>query len=86
MALTLEIFANHMQFAASAQDASRNVSCSIEVILAAGAIFSPTLLQISGIGPADELASLGISVKVDLPGVGSNAQDHGMLHPIYSCE
>lgn len=74
------------QFAASDQDTSRNVTCAKELILAAGAVFSPTLLQISGIGPLDELTALGIPVKVALPGVGSNAQDHGMLHPIYSCE
>jgi choline dehydrogenase-like flavoprotein len=63
-----------------------NISCSNEVILAAGAIFSPTLLQVSGIGPQSVLASLNVPVKLDLPGVGANFQDHGMLHPVYSCK
>jgi choline dehydrogenase-like flavoprotein len=46
------------------------------VVLAAGSIGSPTLLLQSGIGPADELRSLGIPVKHDLPGVGANLHDH----------
>jgi choline dehydrogenase len=47
-----------------------------EVVLAAGAIESPRLLMLSGIGPAAELAPLGIVSLVDLPGVGQNLQDH----------
>jgi choline dehydrogenase len=47
-----------------------------EVILAAGAIQSPQLLQLSGIGPADHLGALGIAVVADVPGVGENLQDH----------
>jgi choline dehydrogenase len=47
-----------------------------EVILAAGAIGSPHLLLLSGIGPADQLRRLGIPVVLDLPGVGENLQDH----------
>ena len=47
-----------------------------EVILSAGAIQSPQILQLSGIGPADLLRSLGISVVQDAPGVGRNLQDH----------
>jgi choline dehydrogenase len=47
-----------------------------EVILAGGAINSPQLLQLSGIGNAAELEKLGIDVLVDLPGVGENLQDH----------
>jgi choline dehydrogenase-like flavoprotein len=62
------------------------VTCSREVVLAAGAIFSPTILQLSGIGPEDVLRSLNVTVRVDLPGVGANLQDHGMLHPVYSCK
>jgi choline dehydrogenase len=49
---------------------------SREVILAAGALQSPQILQLSGIGPADYLRSLGIDVAVDLPDVGENLQDH----------
>ena len=47
-----------------------------EVILAAGAIGSPQLLMLSGIGPADHLLSHGITVEADSPGVGANLSDH----------
>jgi choline dehydrogenase len=50
-----------------------------EVILAAGAIGSPQLLMLSGIGPAAELERLGITVCMDLPGVGRNLQDHPVV-------
>ena len=49
---------------------------SAEVILAGGAINSPQLLKLSGIGPAAELASHGLDVICDRPGVGENLQDH----------
>jgi choline dehydrogenase len=47
-----------------------------EVVLAGGAINSPQLLLLSGIGPADDLRALGIPVVADRPGVGQNLQDH----------
>lgn len=47
-----------------------------EVIVSSGAIGSPRLLMLSGIGPADHLSGLGIDVTHDLPGVGENLQDH----------
>jgi choline dehydrogenase-like flavoprotein len=47
-----------------------------EVILAAGAIGSPQILMLSGIGPADHLREVGVDVRHDLPGVGQNLQDH----------
>ena len=47
-----------------------------EIIVAAGAIGSPRLLLLSGIGPADELREAGVEVVHDLPGVGKNLQDH----------
>lgn len=47
-----------------------------EVIVCAGAVDSPQLLMLSGIGPADHLREHGIPVKLDSPGVGSNLQDH----------
>jgi choline dehydrogenase len=49
---------------------------SREVVLAGGAINSPQLLLLSGIGPAAELRTLGVRVMLDLPGVGKNLQDH----------
>src|SRR5207237_1619409 len=56
-----------------------------EVILASGAIGSPRLLQLSGIGPADALAAAGVPVVHDLPGVGANMQDHLDLYAICEC-
>lgn len=56
--------------------ARRSVRAAREVILAAGAIGSPSLLMLSGIGPADHLRAHGIDVVADLPGIGQNLQDH----------
>lgn len=56
------------------------ITTSGEIILAAGAINSPQLLQLSGVGPAELLAKLGIDVVADLPGVGANLQDHLTLN------
>jgi choline dehydrogenase len=60
------------------------LSAGTEVILSSGAIGSPRLLQLSGIGPADALQALGIPVVLDQPGVGANLQDHLDLYCI--CE
>lgn len=54
-----------------------------EVILAAGAVATPKILELSGIGNGDHLQSLGIPVTQHLPGVGENLQDHLQLRPIY---
>ncbi|HQT86029.1 MAG: choline dehydrogenase [Acidiphilium sp. 37-64-53] len=56
-----------------------------EVILAAGAINSPKLLKLSGVGPADELRAHGIGVVADRPGVGENLQDHLEFYFQYAC-
>ena len=56
-----------------------------EVILCAGAIQSPQLLQLSGIGPASLLKEFGIPVVHDLAGVGENLQDHLQLRVMYRC-
>jgi choline dehydrogenase len=56
-----------------------------DVILSGGAINSPQLLLLSGIGPKDHLESLGIGVQVDLPGVGQNLQDHIAFTVAYEC-
>lgn len=57
-----------------------------EVVLAAGAVGSPHLLQLSGIGPAELLRTHGIDVVADLPGVGENLQDHLQIRPIYKVQ
>ena len=54
----------------------REVRARREVLLCAGTLHSPTLLQLSGIGPAAQLQPLGIKVLHDLPGVGENLRDH----------
>jgi choline dehydrogenase len=65
---------------------SQQVKASREVILSAGAINSPQLLLLSGVGPADELTKLGIPVVADLPGVGRNLQDHPVVGVVYDCK
>ncbi|QUS55949.1 GMC family oxidoreductase [Pseudovibrio brasiliensis] len=62
------------------------VQAGKEVILSAGAIGSPQLLQLSGIGPADLLKSHGIEVQHELQGVGANLQDHLQLRTIFKIQ
>lgn len=59
-----------------------SVRAKREVILAAGAIQSPQLLMLSGIGPAEELQRLGVDVRADAPEVGANLQDHLQMRTI----
>ena len=54
----------------------KEVRADKEVIVSGGAVNSPHLLQISGIGPAKHLRSIGVPVRHDLPGVGNNLSDH----------
>jgi choline dehydrogenase len=56
-----------------------------EVILCGGAFNSPHLLQLSGVGNADELSPLGVNVVANLPGVGENLQDHLEVYIQYAC-
>ena len=56
------------------------------IICCGGAINSPQLLQLSGIGNADELKKLGIEIVQDLPGVGENMQDHLEVYIQYACK
>jgi len=62
---------------------ARSARCRGEVILSAGAINSPHLLMLSGIGPAEHLARFGIPPLLDKPGVGGNLQDHLQLRMIF---
>jgi choline dehydrogenase len=59
--------------------------CSREVLLCGGALNSPQLLLLSGIGPADDLRRLGITVRADLPGVGRNLHDHLDACTVHRC-
>ena len=61
------------------------IRADVEVIMSSGAIGSPRLLMLSGIGPADHLRDLGLPVVFDQPGVGSNLQDHVDLFVIAEC-
>lgn len=63
----------------------QTAEASKEVILCGGAVNSPQLLMISGVGPKDHLEELGIDVVQDLPGVGQNLQDHLMVPVAYHC-
>jgi choline dehydrogenase len=64
-------------------DEAVDVHATREVLLCAGSIGSPQILQLSGIGPADLLQSLGIPVVQDLPGVGANLQDHLQIRAVF---
>jgi len=66
-------------------DARMNQEFAGQVILCGGAINSPQLLMLSGVGPADHLSQFGIAPQVDLPGVGGNLQDHLDISIQYSC-
>ena len=61
------------------------ITAKAEIILAAGAIGSPKLLMLSGLGAGGELAPHGIDVKNNLPGVGKNLQDHLQARPVFKC-
>ncbi|GGW72301.1 GMC oxidoreductase [Streptomyces lucensis JCM 4490] len=71
-----------------------SLACTTEVVVCAGAVASPQLLLLSGLGPAADLATLDIPVTVDLPGVGANLHDHVQVslaydtavgHPVADC-
>ena len=59
---------------------SRTLIARREIVLCGGAINSPQLLMLSGIGPADHLRAMGIETVHDLPGVGAHLQDHPTVH------
>ena len=61
----------------------KRAKCNKEVILSAGSISSPHILQTSGIGPAELLKSKGINIIKNVDAVGKNLHDHLMLRPVY---
>ena len=79
------IFENKMAVALSyiVGDKIFEVKSNKEIILSAGSIGSPHILQISGVGDAQKLKKHGIDIKKDLKGVGKNLQDHLMFRPVY---
>jgi len=62
------------------------VRATREVILSAGAIATPQLLQLSGIGPAELLREHGVELLADVPGVGANLQDHLQVRPVFKVQ
>ena len=67
-------------------DESKSASATREVILCGGAINSPQLLLLSGIGPENHLSDMGITPVLDLPGVGSKLMDHMQVPVAYHCK
>ncbi|WP_297849840.1 GMC family oxidoreductase [uncultured Corynebacterium sp.] len=68
--------ATGVEYLADSFNRKATISANKEVIISAGAINSPQLLMLSGIGPREHLEEFNIDVRVDAPGVGSNLQDH----------
>jgi choline dehydrogenase len=64
---------------------SGSITARKEVILAAGSMHTPQILQISGVGPKNVLEKLGVDVVMDLPGVGQNFQDNPTLYANFTC-
>lgn len=77
---------NHLQFLTDGSLALHNVSCSREVILSAGAVHTPQILEFSGIGDPAVLSNFDIPVAINLPGVGNNFQDHPYVGVVYYCK
>ncbi|MCB0411078.1 MAG: GMC family oxidoreductase N-terminal domain-containing protein, partial [Bdellovibrionales bacterium] len=67
-------------------EGKRHKAYGKEIILCAGAFNSPQILMLSGVGPAEHLQSLGISVVHDLPSVGENLQDHLEVYVQHACK
>ncbi|KAL0058832.1 hypothetical protein AAF712_014459 [Marasmius tenuissimus] len=71
-----DLTANGVEFARNKDAAKQTVRANREVIISSGAIGSPHLLLVSGIGPKSVLDDAGVQTRVDLPGVGQHLQDH----------
>ena len=86
------IFESNSTTAAGIQIHSRDSAnstrfvASRNIIVASGAINTPRLLQLSGVGPKDLLDSLDIDTLVDAPGVGANFQDHPAMYLSFKCK
>lgn len=79
--------ARGVQFLMKNSNKTTAVGARNEVILSAGTIHTPQILQLSGIGPRKVLNEAGVKTQVDLPGVGSNFQDHPIGPPVlFECK
>ncbi|PVH71499.1 GMC oxidoreductase [Cadophora sp. DSE1049] len=76
---TDDVSVSGLEFASTASGPRSTIGVNKEAILAAGAIHTPQLLQVSGVGSPSHLSSLNITTIVDLPGVGQNFHDHVFL-------
>jgi choline dehydrogenase len=70
------LIASQVEYATAAGAAKKTVNVNKEVILTGGAIGSPQILMLSGVGPPDVLQAAGVPVNLPLPGVGQHLQDH----------
>jgi choline dehydrogenase len=66
------------------QVGDERIAAEHEVIVCAGALESPKLLLLSGLGPAEHLRAVGVDVRVELPGVGRNLHDHSLVPVVYA--
>ncbi|KAG6805495.1 hypothetical protein H0H93_004692, partial [Arthromyces matolae] len=71
-----DIVATGVEFASSATSSRNIVNVTKEVILTGGSLGSPNILMHSGVGPSDVLGDVGVSIILELPGVGQHLQDH----------
>lgn len=74
--------AKGVEFAASAADMKKTIRATKEIILAAGALHTPQLFQVSGIWESSRLSSIGVDTVVDLPAVGQNLNNYVLINII----
>ena len=73
---TGNFYVENVEYAASATAPRRSIKVNKEVILCGGPLGSPKILMHSGVGPKDVLQAASVPLKLELPGVGQNLQDH----------
>jgi choline dehydrogenase-like flavoprotein len=78
--------ATGVKYVSRLNGSSNIVKVGKEVIMAAGAIHSPQILQLSGVGDNELLKRFSIKTILDVPGVGKNFQDHPTLYAAFNCE
>lgn len=83
--MTDELIHSLQQFMSADGNTTSSVRATREYVLAAGAVHTPQILQLSGIGPKSLLSNLGIETVVDLP-VGYNFQDQPSIFTSWTCE